>query len=85
MPIYITYPQGEHCPEPLRDTLHRIVGILPPKSLAPRSGLTNIADLNDDYQPYESVCDWVNRHHKRISWLTNGGVVDASVLFVERA
>lgn len=82
---YITYPQGEHVPEPLRAIIHKIVGVLPPASLAPWEALTEFASLDDDYATYEAVCDWVNRNHKRIGWLTNGGVVDAAVLLVDRA
>ena len=85
MATYTTYPKDRPCPEPLRYTLGRLVGLLPPADLAPWPNLTNLEDLNDDGQTYANVCDWVNDNYEYISWFTNGGVVDAALLLVERA
>ncbi|EKU97966.1 hypothetical protein Lepto7375DRAFT_7225 [Leptolyngbya sp. PCC 7375] len=83
--VYVDYLNEELVAEPLRDALHRIVGLKPPEHLTNWKGLVDFSSIDDDYLTYQRVCDWVNDNYTHISWLTIGGVVDSAVLLVERA
>ncbi|MFG6101131.1 hypothetical protein U2F10_02685 [Leptothoe sp. EHU-05/26/07-4] len=84
--VYVSYPRWEYCPEPLRQTIAKLAGQLPPKHLAPWPGLISLSNLDDDYATYEAVREWVGRNcDGHIRWFTLGGVVDAAELLVERA
>lgn len=84
-PIFFTYPEGRHCPEPLRYAIQRLVGLVPPKDLAPWLGLTAFTEIDDEGESYEETCRWVNENAEYVSWFTGSGVLDAAELLVERA